>query len=260
MKLKIEELLDRLLAEIDKGKSIEDCLKDYPEFSRELEPLLRLAIKIKGLPKPKPAPEVISAALEKIETFFSPGKKQVRRLSIKEIFSLRPARAIVIILLIISVGWTTLSFSSRSMPGHPLYPVKRLSEKIQHIFTFDKKGNASLHLIFSERRANELLWTFERRNRIDAGLLRMMLGEVESALRCSQFLNPGECRALLEKISRLNNDHKILLARIKTKACACDTSLIQSAINQCIERQCCIEDKLNPKSNIKQSPCPCPDR
>ena len=66
MKLKRDEILDQLLEEIKKGKSIEDCLRAYPEFAEELEPLLRLAERIEDLPKPEPNPEVVESVLTKI--------------------------------------------------------------------------------------------------------------------------------------------------------------------------------------------------
>ncbi len=257
MRLKIEEVLDKLLTKIEQGRSVEDCLREYPEFSQELEPILRLSVKIKGLPKPEPSPEVMSAFFWEVEKVIAEQRAPSFRFRLQRVLALAPVRVVSLILLVIFVGWTTLSFSARSMPGHILYPVKRFAEKVQHTLTVDQKSNAFLHLTFADRRANELLWAFERQKRIHPGLLSAMLGEVELAIHCSDSLPKEECSELLGKIQRVNQGHKSILERIKVSACGCDTTLIQKAINQCLERNCCIEEKLNPKSGIKQSPCPC---
>ena len=57
MKAKIEEILDTLITEVRRGRSIDDCLSQYAEYADELRPLLFMAKSISDLPKPEPDPE-----------------------------------------------------------------------------------------------------------------------------------------------------------------------------------------------------------
>lgn len=65
MSQNIDDLLDLALTEIEKGRSIEDYLKEHPELGAEVEPILRIALSIKDLPKPEPGSEAIEAAVLK---------------------------------------------------------------------------------------------------------------------------------------------------------------------------------------------------
>ncbi|NUM76588.1 hypothetical protein HUU40_19665, partial [candidate division KSB1 bacterium] len=49
-----EGILDRCLEEMAAGKSLEACLREYPQFRTQLEPLLRLAQDLGKLPQPQP--------------------------------------------------------------------------------------------------------------------------------------------------------------------------------------------------------------
>ena len=124
MSQNIDDLLDLTLTEIEKGKGIEDCLKDYPEFASELEPLLRIAFEIKGLHKPEPSPESFDAVLPKVRQLWTETQQSQRKFSLAGVFSYRPmvVRIAAVVLLVVLFGWSSIALSSRTIPGDLLYP------------------------------------------------------------------------------------------------------------------------------------------
>ncbi|MFH1526506.1 MAG: hypothetical protein ABIG69_07610, partial [Bacteroidota bacterium] len=63
MEQNAELLLDICISEMQKGKSIEECLAEYPQYASQLKPLLQLVKQIEALPQPAPSPEAISSTL-----------------------------------------------------------------------------------------------------------------------------------------------------------------------------------------------------
>jgi len=246
MKSKIDELLDILLIEIKEGKSIEDCLEAYPEYCEELKPLLSLAKEIQDLPKPEPDGAVVEETVRKVRTVVQPQQ----RFSLGRVFALKPTfvRAIAIAILLIVVGWTTVSLSAKSLPGDVLYPVKRLCEQIQYFLTVSPEGKTELHLIFADRRSTEFIITFREGEQINKELLLAMLDEKNLALKCSESLLDESCLKMLEKIRTCNCDQVEILEHIKPLVIDSDTMFINEAIMSCTECECCIERRLNQPS------------
>ncbi len=246
MKSKIEEVLDQLLKEIKKGRSIEDCLKEYPEYIDELGPLLRLAKNIEELPKPKPNAETVEATIRKVRTMI-PAQKQ--RFSFKRIFSLKPALipAVAVVVLVFLISWTTVFLSARSLPGDFLYPVKRLCEKVQYVLTIGPEGKAKLNLVCADKRAKEFVLTFKEGEKIDRELLNDMLHEKQMALKYSESLS-AEC---LKNIKQCNCHQIEILEEIKPLLYGSDTMIINEAINKCNECDSCVDSLLNLTSTNK---------
>lgn len=62
----------------------------------------------------------------------------------------------LVALLMLTVGSGTLFAAEQSLPGQPLYAVKRAGEAVRLSLTLDSLSRAALHLAFAERRAAEL--------------------------------------------------------------------------------------------------------
>ncbi|MDH5186182.1 MAG: DUF5667 domain-containing protein [candidate division WOR-3 bacterium] len=253
MKRDIDEVLDFLLTEIEKGKRIEDCLKEFPEYALELEPLLRLATELNDLPKPETRPEAIGEALRKVRAFVAERRQAKKRFPLVRFFSLQPAivRVAAVVLLIVLIGWSSLALSTRSMPGDFFYPIKLVSEKVQYIFTINREGKAELRLIFADKRTEELVKMFNRNGKFNKELLNAMLNEAQSALSQSELMTGNDSKMLLEKVANLNQYQKKVLEGIRQRFCGYDTSILDEAIVLCFERHCCIQNKLNPQSGIE---------
>ena len=67
---------------------------------------------------------------------------------------LRPALAVAALVLI--VAWGTMSAAAASLPGEPLYAVKRATEEVQLTLTFDDVARMQLLAELADRRLDEL--------------------------------------------------------------------------------------------------------
>jgi hypothetical protein len=250
MSRNIDDLLDLTLTEIEKGKSIEDCLKDYPEFAAELEPLLRIALEIKGLHKPEPSPESLDAVLPKVRQLWTETQQSQRRFSLAGVFSYRPAvvRIAAVVLLVVLFGWSSIALSSRTIPGDLLYPVKVTSEKVQYFLTFNDEGKVHRRLAFSNKRTQELAWSHKRHNRLDRRLISAMLNEAIFALKHTDLERIEEAKKFVEKIDSVTQYQRTVLEEICQCGCS-DSVIINQAISLCEERHNHIQQRLNPESN-----------
>jgi len=257
MQRNIDDVLDLILDEIKKGKSIEDGFKMYPEFADELEPLLRLALEIKNLPKPEPRPEKITVAVSTVKEDFLKAQSKEKRFSLRTIFSRSPAliRVAVIELLIILVGWQSLALSSRTVPGDLFYPVKIAHEKVQYILTFSEKGKVRCHLAFSNRRTQELAWSFKRNNKLNRRLVSAMLNEAMIALKQTDLESNTGGSKFVNKIDSVTVYQKMVLNEICQRGCP-DRDIIYEAISFCDERHNYLQERLNPGSFSGYTPNP----
>ncbi len=253
MKLKIEEVLDQLLKEKAKGRDIDEILKNYPEYQDELMELLKIAEAFERLPAFEPDQMAITRTVLEAKDIFH---RQEKISIFKRYLILQPTlvRVFGVIIMVILIGGAGLLFSSRSMPGDLLYPAKRFSEKIHYSLTFNPEGKAVLHIKFADRRAEELVYTFNKNRKIDETLLNTMLGETENAYNFSQSLSEDRTLTILKRIAEINEAQIEILKNIKQNACPCDTVLINQAIEKCNQRCKCLENRLNSK-DIKSS-CP----
>lgn len=254
MKLKIEEILDKTIEEIRQGKDIEDVLEKYPEFAEELKTLLLIAKDMEKVPKPMPSDDAIKKTIYQARTLY---EKEQKVWSFKKLFIFQPAfvRALAIVIFIILIISSGLSFSARTIPGDALYPIKRFSERVYYGLVLSRDGKVKLRIRFADRRAEELVYTFNKNKRIDEKLLNSMLDETENAYKLTESLSEEKAFKLFKKIAEINNAQMDILKNIKQDACACDTNLINQALDVCHRRCQCLENRLKQKDKI----LPCPD-
>ena len=164
-----EAILDDCLSHLREGASIEACLARYPEYAVELEPLLRIALRAQEL-KPVEPPSMTALAAGR-RRFLQEAARLRQREALPRagwLFTLlRPmprwvwARrsfaitALTVFLLLALLGGGVVVASANSLPGDPLYPIKRATEQVQLSFTFDPAAKARLREEFEERRREE---------------------------------------------------------------------------------------------------------
>lgn len=246
MKRNLDELFDQLLEEIQRGRSIDDCLKNWPEHADKLKPLLEVAQSITGLPVPEPREQAVAETLRRVRAVAG-AEKQKRPFFLRQFVSWQPAlvRAAAGMILIIAIGWTTASLSARSLPGEPLYPVKRLTERIEYSVTFDAHRKAVLHLRFADRRTQEFSGIFIPGEKIDRSLLSAMLNEIQSAFQYAGQCSESRCAALMQRVADYNNYQRHVLETARARACDCDREVLDKAISICRERHGCLECMQN---------------
>ena len=151
------ECLEQVLEE---KASMEACLARYPQYAEELRQLLETALVFQQVEVPEPSREALDLAKHRLLRAVE--EKRLQRTPggflgwFVGAHRLRWARAVAALVVLVAVGSTVALASGNSLPGQPLYPVKRGIEEIRLAFTFSTVGKADLHIVQAERRAEEM--------------------------------------------------------------------------------------------------------
>ena len=156
----LDECLDRVLVG---GESIDACVADYPAHEAELREALNLAAGVRGAMAYQPGADRKRDARLRMQRVLD------RRTSSPSLWQrFNPLRSIptpayrfaavaaVVAVVLIGGGTGTVLASTGAVPGDPLYPVKRATERAQLALAFTDARDASLREQFIERRVEEL--------------------------------------------------------------------------------------------------------
>lgn len=234
---KIDEILDNCLEEIKKGRSIEECLSQYFQFSKQLEPLLMLTSEIEKLPKPQITHGKLLSTLVRAGEILAE-KEKYKQSYWKRFIVLRPVMiyAVAVVLLLI-IGWSTIKVSAYSGPGNILYPIKLITEKVKYLLTFNTEGKIDLHITFANERLKELVSNLQRVGELDKKILNVILDESKMALNTTSILPQEKSYMYLNKISQFNDYQKKTLEQIRPQVVAEERKIIDDAIEMCSERR-----------------------
>lgn len=217
MKKGFEDILNICLDRIsEKGDSIEQCLRDYPEHAAELEPLLRAAISVSEASSTiSPPPEFqrlakyrfLSALHEKGP---QKGERRVGRL-LK--WQRGWAIALAVVLALFLTGAGTVTASASSLPGDTLYPVKTATEKVQGFFTFGSEAKAGHYMKLAERRLNEIEALARQDRTIPQSVLDVLNEDTEQALELLIKHKPAG-KGLIIRLLAVTANQKSVLERV----------------------------------------------
>jgi hypothetical protein len=159
MARKIDDIFNECYDRIRWGESLESCLKSYPQYRHELEPLLRTTLEIgRKASYIHPRPEFKHWARVRIESAQRYPRQQAT--VEKSAFPgwLRHGWAIAVVAGIIVLMGTgaTMAASSNALPDEPLYPVKLATEQVQLAFAVSPEKKAEIETDLVNKRANEL--------------------------------------------------------------------------------------------------------
>ena len=177
-----ERRLAEALASLDQGSDIESVLAGFPEEAGELTPLLETAAYARDtfdfFEPPSTAglasgrQRMLEAAARKRAATGQPRWRSVldavrqapsqvyrgAQDTIGQLFR-TPARglamAAVLLALVVVAGGATVVAAADSLPGDPLYGVKRTSERVRLALTTDPADRAALHARFNRERQSE---------------------------------------------------------------------------------------------------------
>ncbi len=173
--MNLADALERCLQDLEAGATIDECLAHYPELEDELRPLLQTVATLRSAPHIAPSLKFKQATRQRILNLPPPATPVIGRDGrVSEVPAVRwwqrlgqtwgqlrlgPALAGVVaaFIFLILLGGTVVSAAGGSMPNSPLYPVKRLTERVQLAFTTDRTDQTDLHLRFAERRIKEAI-------------------------------------------------------------------------------------------------------
>ncbi len=153
----LSDCLDRLI----KGKTVESCLKSYPHYAAELEPLLKTAQETITATAIEPSTEFRQRAAHEFQAVIRnlPAKQQ-HGWAFK--WQLRWALPVVILLVLLGSGSGTVVAATNSLPDSPLYSLKMAAESVQLAFTFSDEGKAELYARFIDYRVEEIVKMVEK--------------------------------------------------------------------------------------------------
>jgi len=165
MDKRLENALDECLSRLSEGEDLETCLQRFPRLREELEPLLRVAVALRHRAEVATPP---AAALARARArVMSEG--QARQIARPQPVPLRwwaqlPhttfARAAATVMLTVVLLGALLAggsiVSAHSLPGDPLYSVKRTSERVRLLLTYDDQSREELAQHYAALRVEEI--------------------------------------------------------------------------------------------------------
>ena len=210
-----EDILAQCLESIENGESVEACLERYPEHARELEPLLRLAVTLQRTEPPRLSPTAFARGRElvvqaaaahqrnrhrtgrtTIISFFRRGRRAYSRPSRTSKWTSQAAAiAAAVVLTLASTVWA----SGNSLPGTPLYGVKRATENVQSLLYLSPEAKANWHASLAARRLEEATELQRQGQPVPPELLAEAEQELREALALSAALPPDRREALLRQ-------------------------------------------------------------
>jgi hypothetical protein len=233
-----EVILDECLHNVStRAESIERCLRRYPQHAGQLAPLLQVADRLRKTRHPTlsvSATKAIEQRLLKRATEIKPSKAKSSRWPLP--FSLRPlvtvaATLIVVLALVLAGGGGIVYASTDSLPGSPLYGVKRATEQVQLFLTPMGMGRAELHIRFAQRRLEEVQALAETEGKVDEETLAAIAEETALALKEVEGAHPAEKSNLLEKLASLTERQQAVLKGVQAKA----PEAAQKGLNRALE-------------------------
>lgn len=212
MKKDLTSILDECLSRLKEGEPLEECLAHYPQEGAEIAPLLEMALALGTLKETEPpSPTALAAGRQRfLEEAARRRQAEARSWSRRAQEMGRQLRdllqrgmrggpalgrlataTLTALLLCALVGGGAVVASAHSLPGDPLYSVKRTAEHVQLLLAFHPSTKASLHIQFQERRQAE----------VEAVVAQGRQVEVEL---------PGRIQSLSETVWRIGG-HRVIL-------------------------------------------------
>jgi hypothetical protein len=234
----LEAILDECLHCMStRGESIERCLQRYPQHAGQLTPLIQVADHIRKTSHPKlsaSATKAIERRLLKRATELRPSRAQTGLWPFPS--SLRPlvtaaATLMVILALVLAGGGGIVYASTDSLPGSPLYGVKRATEEVQLFLAPTGTRRAELHINFAQRRLEEVQALAQAKGKVDEETLAAIAEETDLALEEVEGVHPADKSDLLEKLASLTERQQAVLKGVQAKA----PEAAQEGLNRALE-------------------------
>jgi hypothetical protein len=192
--VEFDEVLDNCLDQLVSGRPMETGLADHPAQAGQLAPLLQVAITMRPPSGPAMSAEGWQAGHDRLLARAArlragraaPTPAPHPSSGILRLFSgprrLATTIAVSIFLVCAILGGGTVSAAGKSLPGSPLYGVKRATETVVGATAFTPQRRSQLHLRWADRRLNEVEALLNQDEGIVDSLLADLDRETEQAL------------------------------------------------------------------------------
>jgi hypothetical protein len=159
MARKLDDIFNECYERIRSGESLESCLRSYPQYRAQLEPLLRTTFDIgRRISYIHPRPEFKHWARVRLESAQRYPQQQTRAETPAASTWLRHGWAVAVsagIVLLLTTG-STMAASSQALPDQPLYPVKLATEQVRVALAVSDTQKAQVETELANIRAAEL--------------------------------------------------------------------------------------------------------
>ena len=162
---KLDDIFNECYERIRSGESLESCLRSYPRYRADLEPLLRTTFDIgRRVSYIHPRPEFKHWAQVRFESAMRYPRQQQQQQQQRRteapvasgLFRHAWAVAFTIALVLILGTGSTMAASSQALPDQTLYPVKLATEQIQVAFAVTDQRKAEVYTELVGKRADEV--------------------------------------------------------------------------------------------------------
>jgi hypothetical protein len=199
--IRFEDVLDNCITAIkERGNTVADCLARYPARRKELEPLLRLTIRLQVARTLQAPPEFRRAAAIRVHNLITARPHRIERAAVRpnplhhvqrglraisRTHRRLPATVAVSVVLAfwLLVGRGAVYASAGALPGDALYRVKSAVEAVRLAVSLNDASDARLRLDFAARRLDEVAALLEEDRPQDIGqALTDYEAQIESVL------------------------------------------------------------------------------
>lgn len=215
------ELLAACVDEVQSGHASWDECFARPEVQRSgIAPLLEIAAQFERFSPPEPSPACLVRIRERLAE-----KKRHRP-------ALRWAWVVASLLaLLLALGGGTAWAAGQSLPGQPLYPLKRWSEELRLRWTSEAQARSTLLMRFADRRLEETLHLCPQGD-CPASLLADLEAQTEAAATEIERVPEPDRRVLLERFLELTARQQAVLERVLESAPEAARAGLQRALER----------------------------
>jgi hypothetical protein len=184
MRHDVDAALDQCLAWLRGGMGIEDCLASYPEYAKQLRPLLELAAQVGRVITPASSAAARAAGEQRMLTAFAQRQERAAKTNPVIWYLQRIIRALTpgspghlrsvwnlaivsLFILSIAVGALTVAASTHSLPGDALYPVKMIAQQTRLFLTRDSETHRQLEERFGAQQRRDVQSVLKAGRRVD---------------------------------------------------------------------------------------------
>ncbi len=269
--MNLDLVLNECLEALRAGASVDECLARYPDNARELEPLLRVAVRLRvaepltlGPAAHATGRQKLGAAVEAKAAAAGERARPAESLKLRLQtwlwpLDIRPlprlAMAFEALLIVAFVGGVFVAMSARSLPGQPLYPVKRAMESVSVALTPDAASQARLHLTLAERRLAEAETLLRQQGWLDESSLAEWSAELRGALaaidQVAELETVQELLALFD--ARVGEQQAVLEALLAQTGGETHESLLVASRTAAAYRQLAA-DELGERERLEPTP------
>ncbi len=228
---KFEKIFQESLTSIEGGQDTLDSILDkYPNLAQDLRPRLEASLWLreqKGALDPRPG--FIKASRQYLvsqireQPALAPGSAlSLWGTRLRQLWHMKSALQfatfVLLIVTLVSLGNVVYLSSQLSLPGDPLYTVKRGFEQARLAFTFSKTGDARLYTQLSQRRTSEIVELFLEGRYEDipaaAGRLERQIDYALRSIDSVAARNPLEAQALSASFEKTLTSEAFILGII----------------------------------------------